>query len=396
MQRSRGPRQAPIDEIRTAYRNRSMEFHPDRQRVPEERSVAASTFHDVSLAYHVLSDPIMRHAYDSHGIAGVRLLRDQKVYQMVAQDPGRSASALRSLFLEMRENAADEDTGRSSSASMKIRADRAATAASMYAVEEDPWPLRLPLGAWRVAREHGVHHLLPVGDVSVESSTELAAGETEAVTWSVDATASGGLRYHAPLPPPPAPPVDAPESVDDAWMDAQAAMGGLFAAMGGDAPGRGANWSTAEAGGGWDGDRAPEDEFANGDEEEEDFVFEAPEEEGEEEDARGGLDEYGEAEAEADSSTGLTVTASAEWKESKATASVGARLGVQPAVMARSSRRIQETTVDVECEFAVRCAGGTCVAAGGGEGEESLPALTPRWLIGRELSLRARCRLGGP
>ncbi|NPV06328.1 MAG: molecular chaperone DnaJ [Anaerolineae bacterium] len=61
------PRNADPEDIRRAYRRLAREYHPDVNRSPE----AAETFKAVNEAYHVLSDPERRRAYDRFGQAGL-------------------------------------------------------------------------------------------------------------------------------------------------------------------------------------------------------------------------------------------------------------------------------------------------------------------------------------
>lgn len=64
---------ASTDEIKKAYRNLALKYHPDR--VPaEQKKSAEEKFKEISEAYAVLSDPNKRSLYDQYGHAGV----DQK------------------------------------------------------------------------------------------------------------------------------------------------------------------------------------------------------------------------------------------------------------------------------------------------------------------------------
>jgi molecular chaperone DnaJ len=58
---------ATQDEIKHAYRQLAMQWHPDRNPAPE----ATDRFREIAEAYAVLSDPIKRQAYDAGGHAGV-------------------------------------------------------------------------------------------------------------------------------------------------------------------------------------------------------------------------------------------------------------------------------------------------------------------------------------
>lgn len=60
-------RQASTQEIKTAYRKRALEFHPDRNNTPE----AEGLFKEASEAYEVLSDSHKRAIYDQFGHEGL-------------------------------------------------------------------------------------------------------------------------------------------------------------------------------------------------------------------------------------------------------------------------------------------------------------------------------------
>jgi molecular chaperone DnaJ len=61
-------RNATLDEIKSAYRQLALKYHPDRN--PGDR-LAESEFKKVSEAYQVLSDPEKRQIYDLYGHAGL-------------------------------------------------------------------------------------------------------------------------------------------------------------------------------------------------------------------------------------------------------------------------------------------------------------------------------------
>jgi len=63
-------REATPEEIRRAYRKRALRYHPDKissTRTEEEKQQARHMFHQVGLAYKILSDPQLRLRYDSTG-----------------------------------------------------------------------------------------------------------------------------------------------------------------------------------------------------------------------------------------------------------------------------------------------------------------------------------------
>ena len=61
---------ATADEIKKAYRNMALKFHPDRV-VPDKKKEAEERFKEISEAYEVLMDPQKKNTYDQYGHAGV-------------------------------------------------------------------------------------------------------------------------------------------------------------------------------------------------------------------------------------------------------------------------------------------------------------------------------------
>lgn len=62
-------REAGVDEIKKAYRQAALKYHPDRNQNDPE---AETRFKEAAEAYEVLSDPQRRQRYDRHGHEGVR------------------------------------------------------------------------------------------------------------------------------------------------------------------------------------------------------------------------------------------------------------------------------------------------------------------------------------
>ncbi len=61
---------ATLEQIRSAYREAALRYHPDR--VPEaEKKDAEEKFKEISEAYAILSDPKKRALYDQHGHSGI-------------------------------------------------------------------------------------------------------------------------------------------------------------------------------------------------------------------------------------------------------------------------------------------------------------------------------------
>ena len=60
---------ASDDEIKKAYKNGALKYHPDRQqgKTDEEKKKAEETFKEINEAYQVLSDKQKRRAYDTYG-----------------------------------------------------------------------------------------------------------------------------------------------------------------------------------------------------------------------------------------------------------------------------------------------------------------------------------------
>lgn len=62
-------RNAPAEEIKSAYRKAALRWHPDRN--PEKKQEAEERFREATEAYSMLSDPQKREMYDHYGHAGL-------------------------------------------------------------------------------------------------------------------------------------------------------------------------------------------------------------------------------------------------------------------------------------------------------------------------------------
>jgi len=63
-------RSASADEVKKAYRNLALKYHPDRV-TPDKKKEAEEKFKEISEAYEVLIDPQKKANYDQYGHAGV-------------------------------------------------------------------------------------------------------------------------------------------------------------------------------------------------------------------------------------------------------------------------------------------------------------------------------------
>ncbi|CAM9501197.1 unnamed protein product, partial [Ascophyllum nodosum] len=71
-------RRATAAEIKSAFRNKSLESHPDKlaQRGQRDTNVGKADFVDLKHAYDVLSDPEKRDLYNQVGEAGMAIMED--------------------------------------------------------------------------------------------------------------------------------------------------------------------------------------------------------------------------------------------------------------------------------------------------------------------------------
>ena len=81
-------------EIKKAYKELSLAYHPDRQATTELKQAANQHFHKLHEVYEVLSNPVLRQAYDAYGDAGVEALdrKDKLVNDLqlrVYEEPDR-------------------------------------------------------------------------------------------------------------------------------------------------------------------------------------------------------------------------------------------------------------------------------------------------------------------
>ena len=76
------PKTATHDDIRVAYRAKSLQYHPDKLRQRGETLSESNTeeFRKIKRAYEVLSDPSRRKTYDTLGINGIELKEEPTTF----------------------------------------------------------------------------------------------------------------------------------------------------------------------------------------------------------------------------------------------------------------------------------------------------------------------------
>ena len=82
---------ATADEIQKSYKFLSRSFHPDKQPPGRNRDIAQNYFVQFKSSYDILIDPVLRLAYDHHGMEGVRfLMKSPKIYKSMEQHLAQS------------------------------------------------------------------------------------------------------------------------------------------------------------------------------------------------------------------------------------------------------------------------------------------------------------------
>ena len=66
---------ATFDTIQRSFKRLSRTFHPDKRRSPDDKSNAETFFVAIKLAHEILSDPVLRLAYDHGGLVAVDIVR---------------------------------------------------------------------------------------------------------------------------------------------------------------------------------------------------------------------------------------------------------------------------------------------------------------------------------
>jgi molecular chaperone DnaJ len=95
-----------MDEIKKAYRQLVMQFHPDRVS-SEKKKEAEAKFKEISEAYAVLSDPQKKQLYDQYGHAGVDSRYSQEDifrnadFSDIFRSAGRGGSGFESIFEDL-------------------------------------------------------------------------------------------------------------------------------------------------------------------------------------------------------------------------------------------------------------------------------------------------------
>ena len=66
---------ASLDDIQRSYKHLSRAFHPDKQPPGPKREEAQTAFVEFKVAHDILTDPVLRQAYDDHGHYGVYFVK---------------------------------------------------------------------------------------------------------------------------------------------------------------------------------------------------------------------------------------------------------------------------------------------------------------------------------
>jgi len=105
-------RDATSKEIRQSFRQLSTTFHPDRQQDPEEKALSTKTFNQMAHAKDILTNPVLRRAYDDFGLEGVDFISNTSIPELQSYQVGskyRDLDALPKLLRKHLELVGRED-----------------------------------------------------------------------------------------------------------------------------------------------------------------------------------------------------------------------------------------------------------------------------------------------